>query len=298
MIRGDESQLILPDRYSSGKGMSELSLPAGGRAANFVVQNDPILYGSSPGELAKVTQWLSTSEDSFVLRITGGCLGISHEKNLELQKVLLEALAPFRGIIASGATLSVSSDNPAEQRASMPEIGALLQSQRGSGKSIGVFPAAGMKRQDDGLIDLCTDFHAGKSWRITLDPRMERGIAAQEETPYVWDAEWQATLRLINHLKTADACRGGLLIGFDGGPATENEYRAWAKLSRLDPSMHVMLISGGDPERATDRLGANRAWLKEFPNVHCLPLVASAIHDACRRIGAFSPAAREISFAE
>ena len=254
------------------------------------MQHDPVLYTDSPQDLQRAAYWLSTSEDSFVIRITGGCLKLGDAAAQKILEVLVQALTPFKkGILMSGASYSESATDPSQHRPCVPEAGLRLQEQGRSGKFIGNFPARNLEHTEEGSWSITKDRHDGKDWDVKLDRRLDRGVAAQQHTPYLWDAEWQSVLGLIGSLKQIGFLRGGLVIGFDGGPATRNEYRAWAEESLKDPSLHVVLITGSDPARATDSLAADTGWLSRHPNVHCVPAKVEDIQSLLDRLGAFCP---------
>jgi hypothetical protein len=229
------------------------------------------LYGCSKAELDRAARDLAKAADIFAIRFTGGCLNLAEERAQHIQAVIREALHDFTdGIVISGATRAVSAERAARVRPSMAEAGSLLQPRLSSGRLIGIFPGRELTAFDHGLR-VTADYHGSENWNVMVDAALPRGIVAQRNNSYLWDDEWQAGLDLIGALKARPGYRGALLLGYDGGRATENEYRAWAAASREDPSLQLVLITGSDPARATDKLAADKAWLEAHPQVHCLP---------------------------
>ena len=246
----------------------------------------PTLYSSSERELERVSAWLSDAPDQFIVRITGGCLPLKSDIARKIQSSLTTALSEFQdGILISGATRSLRDDGLI--RPCMPEIGARVQQNMRDGCHLGVFPGASLSPLSGNSLLVARDTFEGKDWNVVVDSRVPRAIAASFETPYLWDAEWQTVLKVLNNQRTGPDFRGALVVSFDGGPATERELRAWAEVAKEDPRIKLLLITGSSAERSTDKLANNHEWRAAHENIYTVSLHDSNLIKVLSDIGVF-----------
>ncbi len=248
----------------------------------------PEFYQDRGADFERLVSMLQLAPDSFVLRLTGGCLNMSEQDSKGLYNLFVSALLNFQGIVLSGATRSVSDDAEQEVRPSIPEIGPMLERYLKDAQHLGLIPGAEIKAQGDGYTQVQYDHHQNRDWNIIAHPHSEKAMVISKETDYLWDSEWQAAQELIQHLQSINSCRGSVIISYDGGIATENELRAAAERSLEDRSQHIILITGSDPQRATDRLSRDAEFLKNYPNVHVVEKDSAALKEKLLDIGCFT----------
>jgi hypothetical protein len=274
----------LPAAESSPGLLHPISLPSGEYADNASysrpsedttyygdvsdLDQEEVLYSSQTRDVFMAAEWLAGAPQNITVRITGGCLDMDQPDVEEIQQLLVSVLEDFRGSLISGDSISEDAENPGVTRPCIPEVGPMVAKENPEARHLGVFPGETLKRDSEG-IEIGRDLVDGVEWKIKAHSRPGRRLAALEAEESFWAAERRQVHEQI--IPTLDMIRRQeaiAVIGFDGGPETEAEYRQVADLSLQDDRYHLFLIQGGGKDRATDSLCVSKEFLEAYPNVH------------------------------
>lgn len=255
-----------------------------------------VLYRAEGAELQSAISWLKTAKDPVLLRLSGGCLGMSVKHHSALA-VITDTFINlsldgyyFRGVALHGGSQSVLRSAPSVVRPCFPDIAPILERCLPDARFLGVFPGQRAEELPTGGVRICSDKLGNAEWDIIANPYQQRAMFNGKKTDYLWDAEWQQCLELERRLHSQRPLATALYLFFDGRRGVANEIKAVAEQSLEDPKKKLLLITGGDPSSAPDMFAKNDAWLRAHPNVQTVPAREAPLRQCLLDLGVLAQA--------
>jgi hypothetical protein len=239
----------------------------------------PRLYVKSRGEqTTKLALQLTCAPRKHVVRLTGGCGGMSAEDADGLIGLYSRALVGYDGAMLFGGTRMLRTDDPVSTVPGITEIPPAIRTLCPTMVLLGVVPkTADMLLTEHGMVISAED---GKPYFTVVHPTQDIALVVQvsADDAEVWDAEYEECLRVTEDLRSY-AGFGSTLISYNGGTVTRREVLATA-----DRGWPVILIRGSG--RVTDELAADRTWLAAHHSVAVADKDSDALRQALATTGA------------